>query len=514
MRFASQVAAVLAVLLPAVCVFNAVMNHYFVDGGYLFDSGWFAFLVAAAGWPLPNPPFLDGSYFATHLTLLFYAMGAVAAVLPAGPHATFALFQGLWSAVAAGAVLLLADTAGLSQTPAGRLAAVVLSVGTGLSGPVLATAAFPHPEIAMPALILLALALWLRGRPAWGLVVLAGALVVREDAGLHAGLVFGAVACWRLLERSRRPGWWRPMAVAAGGIAAAAVMMAIQRAGFPGDDALTRMYLGEPPFAHVDGAFLRDRARAWFRWRWDVLGPLLVLLGWALAARRLAPALGVAAVLPYLAVSFLAVEDGPGWLIDYDVFPLLIALAWPLVAANLEPVRQRCRLWRAAGVQALALALSIGLLPLAGPAVKADQPWRAFDFAYTETYRPTQRFMAAHRAHPAAPGFLLMGDGPASLMPELVGHATWLYPGKGAAEIRRHDTAFVFDTPTACAAWRAFLNARKAMRLRRVVGTRVLVATTRSPEALPYALRTLNDTERARICGGIGRRNRHDAPGG
>ena len=499
MRLASHAAAVLAVVVPALCVFNAVMNHFFVAGGALFDSGWFAFLVTANGWPLPNPPFLDGSFFATHVTLLFHAMGTVAALLPVGPHATFALFQGLWAAVAAGAMLVLADSAGLAQTPRGRLVAAGLAAATGLSGPVLAATGFPHPEIAMPALILMALGLWLRGRTGWALAVLAAALVVREDAGLHAALVFAVAALWRLCGAARRPGWWRPAAVAGGCAGAAVAMMAVQQIGFPRDDALTRMYLGEPALAHVDGAFLRERARTWLTRRWDVLGPLLVLLGWALAARRLAPALGVFAVLPWLAVSFVAVADGPGRLSDYYAFPLLIAVAWPLVAAVLE----NRWVWPAAGVQALVLALSIGLYPLAGPAVKVPRPWDGFGFAYAQTYGPTQRFMAAHRAHPAAPGFLLMGDGAASLMPELVGHATWLYPGQPASDIRRYDSVFVYDTPRACAELAAFLDAKESVHLRRIAGTRIVMASTRAPARLPYDLRPLAPAACAAICDGI-----------
>lgn len=57
-----------------VCATNAVLNHVFVAGGSMLDTGWFAHLVAVQDWPPSNPPLIGGTSLATHLTLLVHAL--------------------------------------------------------------------------------------------------------------------------------------------------------------------------------------------------------------------------------------------------------------------------------------------------------------------------------------------------------------------------------------------------------------------------------------------------------
>jgi len=482
------IATALAMVVAFTAVTNAVMNHFFVDGAFLRDSGWFVFLVHARDWPLSNPPVNQWTYFATHLTLLFHGLGAVERMLPVGPHATFALSQGLWSALIALAVVILAKAADTQHSRNDSLTNAIVAAGTALSGPVLVMLGFPHPEIAIPALILVSLAFWLRGRRLVALIVLALVLAVREDAGLHVAAVYGAIGLWRLGRCSVGRGRFAELGVALAAALAAAGLMAYQRWAFPGGDALARMYLGAPALAHVDAGFVGERLWHWVTSRPDVVAPLAVLLLWAAAARRAAPALGVLAVTPWLALHAVAVAAVPGRLLDHYGFPLVTAVSWPLVAAALDPALQGRRAWHATGVQVLTVGLSIALLPIADPGLKDRRPWHRFDFAHVETYGPTTRFMAAHRADPVAAGFVLMGDGVAALMPELVGGATWL-PGNAPVDgLGRWDTALVFDGGPACREFAETLRAPGPYAVRRVAGTRILVMTRRTPSDLPYRL--------------------------
>lgn len=485
------VAAGIAMAVPFGAVTNAVMNHVFVTGGFLLDTGWFVHLVAMQDWPLSNPPLIGGTYFATHLTLLFHAVGAIERVLPIGPIATFALSQGLWSALIALAVVILAKAADTQHTRNDSLTNSLVAAGTALSGPVLLLLGFPHPEIALPALILLSVALWLRGWTVVALAVLALGLAVREDAGLHAATVYGAIGLCRVVRAGGGRGRFAEVGVAAGAALAAGALMAYQRWAFAGDDALARMYLEDPMLAHVDAGFVGRRLWHWVTDRADVVAPLAVLLAWALAVRRPAPAMGVLAVAPWLALHAIAVEDAPGRLLDnygFYGFPLLIAVGWPLVAAAVDPALQGRRAWRATAVQVLTVGLSIALLPMADPGLKDRRSWRVFDVAYTGTVGATKRFMAAHRADPTAAGFVLMGDGVAALMPELVGGATWL-PGNAPVDgLGRWDTVMVFDRGPECREFAEVLRAPGPHAVRRVTGTHILLITRRPPSALPYRL--------------------------
>ena len=478
----------LAVIAPAICVFNYVMNHFFVQGAYFLDSGWFAYLVANPVWPLPNPPLLDGSYFATHVAGMFYLGGLFDALLPGDAVQALAALQAFWSAVIAAAVLLLAESLGLCARSLGRLAAALLAGATALSGPVLVSLGMPHPEIAMPALILLSLALRVRRRW-WAAAFVVGlAVLAREDGGLHAALVYGGLGVWHLLRPARHDAGRRDLAMALGAASAALAILLYQDMAFPTDDALTRIYLGDPPLSHLTVDLLRERLAVWFTERLDLMAPLVVLLGWAAVSRRMAPALGVAIVMPWLLVQLVARKTGPAVMLDYYAFPLLLAVAWPLVAAALDRQRAPARPWRAVSLQAATVGLSIGLLPLADVGLKDIRPWQRFGFTYTETYAPTQRFLAAHRAHPAAPGFLLMGDGVASLMPELVGQATWLRERGPPQAWTRYDTVFAFATSKAHGAARAAFAAEGGATSARIRGTSIVVLTRRPPDTLPYKL--------------------------
>ena len=75
---------------------------------------------------------------------------------------------------------------------------IIATLTTAFCGPVLSTIGFPHTELAIPALFLLFLALRSVGYRASSYIALGLCLLVREDAGLHAGavLILLAVAQW------------------------------------------------------------------------------------------------------------------------------------------------------------------------------------------------------------------------------------------------------------------------------------------------------------------------------
>src|SRR5579859_6236452 len=49
---------ILSFIFPFIFVFNYTMNHFYVHGGYFWDSGWFAFLCKNLTWPPQNPTIL------------------------------------------------------------------------------------------------------------------------------------------------------------------------------------------------------------------------------------------------------------------------------------------------------------------------------------------------------------------------------------------------------------------------------------------------------------------------
>ena len=111
----------------------------------------------------------------------------------------------------------------------------------------LAALGFPHFEIAIPALILLSLSLHVQGRIWATLAALAVCLTVREYAGLHAALLYGSVYLVKLFrDRDLRTGKTE-LGISLACILYSVVAISLQKHFFPGDNALSRVYLGDPP---------------------------------------------------------------------------------------------------------------------------------------------------------------------------------------------------------------------------------------------------------------------------
>ncbi len=305
--------------LPFLLATSYTLNVFYTEGAPVWDAGWFAWLAAhATGWTLPNPPAIGGDFLAIHVSPIFVLLSAAKSILPLLPDAVwFALTQGLWFG-------LLGLAAALSLPP---LAAVL----TAFNGIVLATIGFPHIEIAMPALLFLAIVL--RARGAWFLPVLLVMACVREDAALHAALAFAALAVLRARALRSIGAGFPDFVVTLLCLGAGFAALALQHTLPGGGAALSGTYLGTPPLAHVDGAFLQDRLHYLFKDRAYVWGPLLLLALVAMSRRDLRLGMGVLICLPWLALSLVAQSHQAGEMWSYYSVPVMVGLCWPMLMA-------------------------------------------------------------------------------------------------------------------------------------------------------------------------------------
>jgi len=115
--------------------------------------------------------------------------------------------------------------------------------------------------------------------------------------------------------------------------------MVVQRLVFPGTSAFARVYLGDPPLAHLSAGLIAHRFLFFLVGRPYILYPALGACIWALRARNPYIVLAFAAAIPWLVLHLLAKSPLAGTLVSYYAFPFLIALAWPLLAV----IRQRQR---------------------------------------------------------------------------------------------------------------------------------------------------------------------------
>jgi hypothetical protein len=413
-------AAMLAVGIPFVAFANLVLFHFYTRGSFVLDSGLLASLMWHSNAALTQPASLGGaSYFGTHVSLLFLPASALSWYLPFSMPQFFAGVVGISHALLALAVFwLLVEGFGLRRG-VGPWIAALAALGFAFSGLAIAIARYPHFETLIAAFFLLFAVAEVLGHRRLAVVFFVLGLATREDAGFHYVAILGLlvtlnVACGVPL-RQQRTEWTFGLAALFYAIAA----MAVQRLVFPETSAFARVYLGDPPLAHLSGGLIADRIRFFLVGRPYILYPAIGACIWALRARNPYLVLAFAAGIPWALLHLLAKSPLAGLLVSYYAFPFLIALAWPLLVA----LRQRQRTVNAgdptpviAGFAAL-LALSFfpgvgihdpGELPL--PRAFWDPPSRAGQAA-------TDRAVAALSAARPTLGRLLVDNSVAALAP-------------------------------------------------------------------------------------------------
>ena len=321
-------------------VVNYTLNHFYVNGAYMMDSGHFAYLSAhAVAWPLSNPPAIGGTYFSIHFSPAFYIFTVVHRLLNAlglelYDVTWFSITQGLWLGITAASVFALLSQDKRSAAVQNGFNAAVSLVVT-FNGVFLAALGFPHFEIAMPALLVAFFASHLRGHTKLAISFLCIGLLMREDAGLHYFGLFFLLAIYlywaggRLISADVR--FYAILAVSC--LAYSALAIIWQRTGFEvSDDSLSRVYLGDPALSHLSFKFLEDRLSFFAKERLYILAPVILALLLSVIRRNGMLLVGFGAVVPWVLFSLLAVSLQAGTLTSYYAFPVAIALCWPAVS--------------------------------------------------------------------------------------------------------------------------------------------------------------------------------------
>jgi hypothetical protein len=331
-KLAVPIAGLIATGVPLAIGVSNILNHFYRQGAYILDSGLLAYLMTAAGPSLPLPRALGGgSFYALHVAPLFVLLQAIAHLLPLGPPQFFALFIGVGQALLAGGVFwALVGPIGLTRG-GGIVLAVLLAIVFANSGLAIAILRYPHFEIIIAASAILLLDALAYQRLGLGAFFLILALLTREDAGFHIGLLLAAIITARRaigLDRKAE----RPMLVfAALALLYSVAAFSAQHWAFPGSSSFARIYAGSPPYAHVTFGMIAERLLGWTVFRTYVVLPAAIALGWAILRRNPLLFAGYASTLPWLAFHLLAISLLAGTLSSYYAFPLLVAGFWPLI---------------------------------------------------------------------------------------------------------------------------------------------------------------------------------------
>ena len=314
-------------------------------------------------------------------------------------------------------------------------------------------------------------------------------LIVREDGGLHLAIIVGLLAIWRWhLTRSWRAA--RSEAIlAAVALLGSVASLGVQEALFEdGVDQLHQVYLGTPPLAHIDWAFLGHRIYRLGQNRSYIYVPFLVSLSMAVLRRDSLLALGALAGVPWVLLALVAYSPIAGELMSYYGFPLMVGLCWPMVAAH-------CGLGigshAAIRLFAANVALSVVLFAFSG-GLHDRRPWESVWFPDNTLIGTTETALDEFVAGREQIGPIIVDYAVGALRPSVFDWTELRYMmGFTATEIEAVNAMIFQPTSWLAARKQEIINAATLMNHYHVRGTRLFVYSRRPL----YGLSTLELVE-------------------
>ncbi|MQB13468.1 hypothetical protein DXT96_26920 [Agrobacterium sp. ICMP 6402] len=351
-----SIAVLLSFLVPFLAGFSFVMNHFYVSGGYLHDSGWFAALMwRPQDFNLTNPSVIDNNlFYSTHLSPILYAIGLLSFFWPWGPITWFASFQG----VVLGGSGLLAWIA-LRRIPcfAERpLWQALLALAFAFNGLAMFILAYPHIEALGALMVCACLAAFFSGKRRLAALFLILALSVREDMGFHIVAPLGLLWVWTMWSSRRVTAGSNILTLLLPAFCLSLAAVLIRSSLFPADGAFTRIYTGVPPYAHLTWSLMQERLAILFTQRLYLVLPAAIALLATIIWRNPIPFFGFLAYIPWSLLNFTALSDAAGQMDVYYPFPFQIAIFWFLwwsVAPQISHLKEPRTLRRQAGIQIL-----------------------------------------------------------------------------------------------------------------------------------------------------------------
>jgi hypothetical protein len=206
-----------------------------------------------------------------------------------------------------------------------------LGIALALSGIPANAAWLGHYEMAIPAVVILFFVALVRGNNRTAAVALVCALALREDVGFHVATLLVPLV-W--LDRARAPSDVQTSArtFAGAAVLGSTLALGVQTAFLGRHDVFALVYSGDPPFAHLTLDEIGARLGFVAMHRPYLVVPALLALGYAAKKRDARLAVGWLAALPWIALQLSASHPSIARLYAHYPFPLVVSLAWPLIA--------------------------------------------------------------------------------------------------------------------------------------------------------------------------------------
>jgi hypothetical protein len=483
-------AATLAIGIPFVAFANLVLSHFYAQGSFVLDSGLLASLMWHTDAALTQPASVGGgSYFGIHVSPLFLPLSALSWCLPLSMPQFFAGVVGLSHALLALPVFwLLVEGFGLRRGTGPWIAALA-ALSFAFSGLAIAIARYPHFETLIAAFFLLFAVAQVLGYRRLAVAFFVLGLATREDAGFHYVAVLGLLVTLNVAYGVPLRQQRTELTFTLAALVYAIGVMTVQRLLFPDTSAFVRVYLGDPPLAHLSAGLIAERALAFVVGRPYILYPVLGACIWAVRARNPYIVLAFAASIPWLLVHALAKSPLAGVLASYYAFPFLIALAWPLLGV----MRQWQRTGKTGGpssvIVGFAALLALSFLPGVGihDPGRLPLPQAFWDPPSIARQAATDRAVATISAARPMLGRLFVDNSIAAIAPDgFVGsEVPFLQGNETASNIATPDTVVFFTEGYDARRLRAIADTAGLTTRYVVPGTQIHLAARQRLEEIP-----------------------------
>jgi len=422
LRFAAWglVAAAPAFVAFAVCV----LNQFYRYGAVLLDTGLLADLAWRKAPALPMSPVFQApgfylsqasTFYSLHVAPIFTLLSALSWLTPLSLAQWFALFTGIAHALLAIAVFWILST-DYALNKGWRIGlAVLLAIAFSFNGLAIAQVRYPHFEILIVASLMLFLVAWWHKRPILAAFFFALCLICREDAGFHVVSVLGVLVVLNWFYGIPLSEQKRTLIFLVIAFAYSAGALLLTGILFPGQSNFARVYLGDPPFAHLDAGLAQLRTLVYLFGRSYIFLPAGCAVIWAIVARNPYLLVGYIACIPWTLLHFVAKSEVAGNLAGYYGFPFMVAAFWPLIGWQMK-ARRSPRWEPLAGFGVMILASFTALS--AQPNPTGIPLWSGFTNPPTLAEQSrVQLTMAAIHADHSKLGRILAGGSIASLNP-------------------------------------------------------------------------------------------------
>ena len=343
-RVVTTIVGVSTFLFSFLVHFLFILNHFYVHGGYLLDSGVFASMMWRSTpfclTPVQDSSLLNGtSYYSTHLTLLCGLFSTLSYLVPVNQVAWFAFYIGCSFGLLAYSIYYIGQ-AYYWKPGAGFLVGwFLLATLFANSGFSLAIAAYPHHEIASSGLQILFFALLLQRRLRWASLCFSLAVMVREDVGFHLAAILGLLTIYRFLagqsfkeNRAEFIFLLLALAVSSAGVLTQKLCYADT------NNVFYLTYLGDPKtrgLGRILGNLhhlLQLRAYLWV--------PLVLTFAISVLSRDPILLLALCAYVPWTLLNLHGTRVEPGTLFAYYAYPFYNTFAWILLSPQVKRAGQ------------------------------------------------------------------------------------------------------------------------------------------------------------------------------